>query len=75
MAHVSPPLIMLVLIPLFLVILLSATAFWLWALVDCIHRESPEQEGKLGWIVLICIFHWIGALCYVLFRRSRTVKS
>ena len=65
------PSTMMFLAPLLLLALLAATAFWIWALVDCIHHKSHEQSGKVGWIVLIAIFHWVGALCYLLFRRPK----
>jgi hypothetical protein len=57
--------------PLLILAMLATTAFWIWALADCVHNEHKDQGGKIGWIVLIAIFHWVGALCYLIIRRPR----
>lgn len=62
-------LILLLVLPLTLLFGLATTAFWIWALVDCAKKEPPTYGGKVVWIVVIALFHWLGALLYLLVRR------
>jgi hypothetical protein len=58
---------------LFLLLILAATAFWIWALVDVIRRPSAnfERGSQLIWALVIALTHSIGAAAYVLFGRPR----
>jgi len=44
--------------------------FWLWALIDCVTSRLTVAE-KLLWIIVILLFHFIGALLYFIFAKTR----
>jgi hypothetical protein len=46
-------------------------AFWIWALVDCATKETNEGNTKLVWVGIILVANWIGALIYLIVRRSQ----
>lgn len=50
---------------------LAATAFWIWAIVDCVNNEPREGNDKIIWILIIVLVHFIGALIYTLVRRPQ----
>ncbi len=56
-----------------LLLILAATAFWLWALVDVLRRQSGDYRtgSQLLWALVIAFTHSIGAAAYVLFGRPR----
>lgn len=65
-------------IPVLIVVFLLAvglTAFWIWALVDCASKEPAKYSGKIVWIVVIALFHWLGALAYLIIRRPRRMAE
>ncbi len=49
---------------------LPGMAFWIWAIVDCATKEEDTGNTKVVWILVIVLGHFIGALIYVLVRRS-----
>lgn len=55
-------------------ILMLATAFWIWMLVDCATKEPGEGNDKVIWILVIILTHWLGALIYYLVRRPERKK-
>lgn len=42
---------------------------WVWAIIDCLTSRLSTPE-KLFWIVIIFIFHILGALLYFIFSRK-----
>lgn len=46
---------------------------WIWALVDCLAKESSQGNDKLVWCLVIILTGWIGALIYILVRRPQRV--
>ncbi|HEY3202404.1 MAG TPA: PLD nuclease N-terminal domain-containing protein [Thermoanaerobaculia bacterium] len=62
---------------LFAVILfgVAGTVFWIWALIDCATKEPNEWSGKVGWILIILLTHFLGALLYVLIRRPERLRQ
>lgn len=60
-----PLLLMLVILP----VMVLATAFWIWMLVDCATKEPSQGNDKLIWILVIIFTHWLGALIYFFVRR------
>ena len=60
-----PLLLMLVIMP----VMVLATAFWIWMLVDCATKEPSQGNDKLIWILVIIFTHWLGALIYFFVRR------
>jgi Phospholipase_D-nuclease N-terminal len=71
MAMIFLPLLMIFFV---LPILLLATVFWIWMLVDCATKEPSEGNDKIIWILVIIFTHWIGALIYYLVRRPERKK-
>jgi len=45
------------------------TALWIWALVDCVRKETDTGNTKLIWILIIAILNIIGAILYFGVRR------
>jgi hypothetical protein len=58
---------------LFLLFIVAATVFWIWALVDVIRRPSRtlQRGSQLLWALVIALTHTVGAAAYVLFGRCR----
>jgi hypothetical protein len=52
-----------------LVIGLAGNALWIWALVDCVRKETDTGNTKLIWILIIAILNIIGAILYFGVRR------
>ena len=50
---------------------LSALAFWIWMLVDCIQHESSEGNDKIVWVIVIVATKLIGAIVYYFARRTK----
>lgn len=60
-------------IVVFLLFVLSATVFWIWALADVIRRcpETLQRGSVLLWALVIALTHAVGAAVYVLAGRPR----
>jgi hypothetical protein len=71
MAMIFFPLLMIFFV---LPILMLATVFWIWMLVDCATKEPSEGNDKIIWILVIIFTHWLGALIYYLVRRPERKK-
>ena len=58
---------------LFVLLVLAATVFWIWALIDVIRRPSGtlQRGSQLLWALVIALTHTVGAAAYVLFGRPR----
>lgn len=41
--------------------------FWIYQLVKCSHDEPPGIK-KTGWIIIIALGNWIGALVYLVYK-------
>lgn len=54
---------------------LFATAFWIWALVDCIANEPRDSNDRIVWVVVIAITHFFGALLYFFLRRPKRLQT
>ncbi len=54
---------------------LFATAFWIWALVDCITNEPRDSNDRIVWAVVIAITHFVGALLYFFLRRPKRLQA
>lgn len=46
-------------------------ALFLWALIDVIRREFPNQNDKILWIILVLLLGWIGPILYLLIGRKK----
>jgi hypothetical protein len=55
---------------LLLFIFIPLTLLWLFALIDIFGRPDVSGWGKAGWILVILLIPWLGALIYVATRPS-----
>lgn len=58
-----------------LTLLLIASIFWIWALIDCATNPKLQQGEKLIWLLVIFFFHLLGALIYVVAGRTRRLTA
>jgi hypothetical protein len=58
----------------FWIIGLAASIFWIWMLIDALMYE-PTTGEKLLWFLVIFFLHFIGALIYLILRRSQRPRS
>ena len=65
--------LILFLVPL--VVVLVATVFWIWMLIDCLTQEPSEGNDKLIWTLVIIFTHGVGALIYLLVRRPERIRQ
>jgi hypothetical protein len=54
-----------------ILVALLGSVVWIWALVDCLLHEPAQANTKLIWIIVIVFTHLVGAILYLLLRRSR----
>lgn len=52
-----------------LLVILAATVFWVWMLIDCLTSTMPSGE-KILWFLVIFFLHLLGALIYFFIKRS-----
>ena len=58
-----------------MLIVLAASIFWIWMLIDVLTSTMPVAE-KVLWFLVIFFLHLIGAIIYFVVRRSaRTAPS
>lgn len=55
----------------FFALMLLLPAFWVWMLVDCLTHETPKDNEKLLWVLLIIFTKFIGAAVYYFVRRPK----
>lgn len=46
-------------------------ALFLWALIDVIRRQFPNQNDKILWIVLILLIGMLGPILYLIIGRKK----
>jgi hypothetical protein len=56
--------------PLFWMIGIFGTIFWLWMLVDCATRIHRGEQNLVGWLVVVACTHLVGAMIYYLCARN-----
>jgi len=44
---------------------LALTVFWIWMLVDAIQNKGLTDGEKVGWVLAIVFFHFIGSVLYL----------
>lgn len=64
-----------VLILLSAAVLLGATVFWVWMMIECATKEPAQGNDKLIWILIIVFTHWIGALIYYFVRPPQRIAQ
>ena len=53
----------------FLVIVILASVFWIWMLIDVLTSTMPVGE-KVLWFLVIFFLHLVGAIIYFVIRRQ-----
>ena len=48
----------------FLVLVVLASVFWIWAIIDCIKNPALTDGEKVVWVLLLVFMHFIGTLLY-----------
>ena len=56
-------------------LLLGASVFWVFIIVDCATKESATGNDKLIWILIVIFTHWVGALIYYFVRRPQRIAE
>ena len=63
------------LLMIFLSILgIIANIFWIWMMIDALVYER-RTEDKLLWFLVIFLLHIVGAIVYLLVRRSGQART
>jgi hypothetical protein len=57
-------------IPIFWLIAIAGTIFWIFMLVDCARRISRGNTNLVGWLIVIALTHFLGALIYYFLGRD-----
>ena len=71
----EPTLIAEALTLLFAALVLAASVFWVFMIVECATKEPAEGNDKLIWILIIVFTHWVGALIYYFVRRPQRIAQ
>jgi hypothetical protein len=69
--HIFGILFALLLIPLALL----SFVFWIWMIIDAIQNKGLSDGEKVAWVLVILFLHFIGALVYLIFGRSRRTAA
>ena len=56
---------------LFVLVVVAATAFWIWMLVDLLSSNRPTDQ-KLLWGLVILLTHLLGAVIYFAVERPKS---
>ena len=62
------PLAVIVAVALFGVFLM---VFWIWSLVNAIQNKGLTDGEKIGWVLAIVFFHFIGSVLYFFIGRPK----
>jgi hypothetical protein len=54
-----------------LLIVVLASVFWIWMLVDCITNATLTDTEKILWFLVIFFMHFAGALIYYLLGKKK----
>ncbi|HZZ29379.1 MAG TPA: PLDc N-terminal domain-containing protein [Pirellulales bacterium] len=55
-------------------VILAASIFWIWMLIDALVNPRLEGVEKLIWVLVVLFLHFLGAILYfVIGRQQRTV--
>jgi hypothetical protein len=50
---------------------LALTVFWIWMLVSAIQNKGLTDGEKVGWVLAIVFFHFIGSLLYLFIGHAK----
>lgn len=45
--------------------------FWIWSLVNAIQNKGLTDGEKIGWVLAIVFFHFIGSVLYFFIGRPK----
>lgn len=57
-----------------LAFIVATFIIWIWALTDCLKSRLSTEE-KLVWVIVILIFHVLGAILYFLLKGKIKMKN
>ena len=55
---------------LMILVVIIATVFWIWMLIDAIRNPRLDDSQRLIWILVIVLTSWVGALIYFFVGRN-----
>lgn len=50
---------------------IALMAFWIWMLISAIKNKSLRDGERVGWVLAIVFFHFIGSLLYFFIAHPR----
>ena len=53
----------------------ALTVFWIWMLVDAIQNKGITDGEKVGWVLAIVFFHFIGSVLYFFIGRPKAKQG
>jgi len=54
-----------------LILVIVASIFWIWMLIDALTNPALDSTSKLIWALVIFFLHLLGALIYFFVARGR----
>ena len=58
-----------------LLVVVGGSILWIWMMVDCLAHEPAGDKRKVIWFLIILFTHWMGALVYLLMRRTERIET
>ena len=55
-------------------LVIAASIFWIWMIIDCAVNEPSEGNDKIVWLLVIIFTHFIGAAIYYFVRRPERIR-
>ena len=56
-----------------IILVLLASVFWLWMLVDAAMNPRLSDMEKIVWVLIVLFTHLVGALLYYFLGRKKAV--
>lgn len=48
--------------------ILGGFVFWVWMIIDCVTKET-DQNQKIVWVIVLALIGFIGAPLYLIIRK------
>jgi len=58
---------------IWILLVVLASIFWIWMLIDCLQNPRLAGVEKLVWVLVIFFLHLLGAIIYFAIGRQRVV--
>lgn len=58
-----------------LILVVVASLFWVWAIIDCATNPKLQAAEKIVWLLVIFFLHILGAIVYAVAGRSRRLAT